>query len=83
MSKNNHSTPTFEQSVEELEHIVKAMEQGDLPLEEALAKFERGIELSRLSQQALTQAQQRVQVLLQKNGEETLAPLADGNSEAE
>lgn len=66
------STPSFEASLAELESIVNEMENGELPLNEALEKFERGIKLSRLSQQALSQAEQKVQILLNEQGEEAL-----------
>ena len=55
--------PTFEQAIKELESLVERMEQGDLPLEESLQAFERGIEISRICQKALDEAEQRVRVL--------------------
>ncbi|WP_189405883.1 exodeoxyribonuclease VII small subunit [Alteromonas halophila] len=71
------SSPSFEESLAELESIVNDMENGDLPLNEALEKFERGISLSRLSQQSLERAQQKVQILLKENGEESLADFSE------
>lgn len=68
-------TPTFEESLSELEAIVNEMETGDLPLHTALEKFERGIKLSRQSQQSLEQAEQKVKILLSEQGQETLTPL--------
>ncbi len=68
-------TPTFEESLSELEAIVNEMENGDLPLHTALEKFERGIKLSRQSQQSLEQAEQKVKILLSEQGQETLTPL--------
>nr|WP_207161343.1 exodeoxyribonuclease VII small subunit [Rhabdochromatium marinum] len=53
----------FEQSLGELEALVERLEQGDLPLEESLATFERGIHLSRHCQKALDEAEQRVRIL--------------------
>lgn len=50
----------------ELETLVARMEAGDLPLEEALRNFERGVQLTRDCQQALQNAQQKVQILTQK-----------------
>jgi len=66
------SAPSFEASLAELEAIVTEMESGELPLNEALEKFERGVKLSRLSQQALAQAEQKVKILLAEQGEQTL-----------
>lgn len=60
-------TPDFEQALHELEGIVERMEKGDLSLEESLQQFERGVNLSRSCQQSLQAAEQKVQILLQKN----------------
>ena len=57
------------------------MEQGDFPLHEALKKFERGIELSRLSQKALVEAEQKVRILTEQNGEATLQNFAADNED--
>ncbi len=67
----------FEESLAELEQLVERMEQGNLPLEEALKLFERGIQLTRASQTALREAEQKVRVLLEKNGEPTFKPFTD------
>ena len=72
----------FEESLAELEDLVEQMEEGDLSLEESLAAFEKGIRLARDCQDALKQAEQRVQVLIAQNGEEQLAPFA-GDDDAE
>lgn len=69
----------FEQALTELEAIVERMEQGDLPLEESLAQFERGITLARDCQHALRQAEQRVERLVQRDGEEQTEPFEDGD----
>lgn len=69
----------FEQSLEELEALVEQMEDGDLSLEESLAAFEKGVRIARECQEALKEAEQRVQVLLQQNGEERLADFANPN----
>ncbi|WP_075610307.1 exodeoxyribonuclease VII small subunit [Alteromonas pelagimontana] len=74
------TAPAFEDSLTELEAIVSEMESGDLPLNVALEKFERGIKLSRLSQQALEQAEQKVKILLNEQDENKLR---DFNSTAE
>lgn len=56
----------------DLEEIVERLETGDLPLEESLAAFERGIVLTRSCQTALKEAEQKVQILLKKAGEPVL-----------
>ena len=75
-SKKTHN---FEQSLGELEALVAAMESGDMSLEESLAAFEQGIRLTRECQQALSLAEQKVQVLLSASGE-TAPFIADDNS---
>lgn len=67
--KNNFN---FEASLNELEKLVDALENGDLSLEQSLQDFERGINLTRACQNALTDAQQKVQILLEKNGQSSL-----------
>jgi len=71
----------FEEALEELESLVEQMEDGDLSLEESLAAFEKGVRIARECQDALKQAEQRVQILLQQNGEERLVPFADDTDE--
>ncbi|MDE2049994.1 MAG: exodeoxyribonuclease VII small subunit [Gammaproteobacteria bacterium] len=61
-------TPEFEQALAELEALVARLERGDLPLDEALKTFERGVELTRNCQDSLKAAQQRVEILLKRNG---------------
>lgn len=67
----------FESALKELESLVEKMEQGDISLEDSLQHFERGIELTRHCQQALQEAEQKVQVLLEKNGRTEIKPLSD------
>ena len=58
------ATVDFEASLAELETLVERLEQGDLPLEQALDHFERGVGLTRQCQGALASAQQKVEQLL-------------------
>lgn len=67
--------PSFEQALEELEQIIGQMEQGEISLEESLKSFERGIHLTRTCQQALRDAEQKVQQLVEKSGVARLEPL--------
>ena len=75
MAKKSTPTPNFEVALAELEKIVKKMEAGEQSLEESLKSFQRGIELTRACQQGLREAEQRVEKLIQKNGEFTTEPL--------
>jgi exodeoxyribonuclease VII small subunit len=65
---------TFEQALAELEALVATMEQGELSLEESLKSFERGVELTRTCQQALQQAEQKIEILTQKSPDAELEP---------
>jgi exodeoxyribonuclease VII small subunit len=69
----------FERALQELEATVERMEKGDLGLEEALHYFERGIELTRACQKALTDAEQKVHMLLERNGGEPEIVPVDGD----
>jgi len=60
---------SFEAAISELENIVHQLESGDLELEQSLTLFERGIELTRLSQSRLQEAEQKVQILMEKQGQ--------------
>lgn len=53
----------FETALAELETLVATMEGGSLPLEQSLAAYRRGVELTRICQERLTQAEQQVKVL--------------------
>jgi exodeoxyribonuclease VII small subunit len=67
--------PNFEKALEKLEEIVEGLESGDLPLEEALKKYEEGIKLARLCNKKLETAQKKVEILLKSGkGKLELAP---------
>jgi len=69
MTKKKDSAFNFEESLASLESLVTAMEDGDLSLEESLQAFEKGIRLTRECQSALQKAEQKVQVLINENGD--------------
>jgi exodeoxyribonuclease VII small subunit len=58
----------LEKALSDLEELVEELESGDLPLEEAMKKFEDGIKLTRSCQTALKDAEQKVEVLLKSAG---------------
>ena len=70
----------FESAMRDLEELVERLEQGELPLEESLAAFERGVMLTRSCQAALKDAEQKVEILLKKAGEPVIE---DFDSDAE
>lgn len=61
--------PAFEKSLAQLETIVQQMDSGELTLEQSLQSFEKGIKLIRQCQESLNSAQERVQELIETNGE--------------
>ena len=66
--------PKFEKDLEKLEEIVGALEEGELPLDEALKRFEEGIKLAKRCEKTLADAEKRIEILT-KN--------ADGKLEAQ
>lgn len=69
---NEESKLDFETAMRELEELVDRLERGDLPLEQSLASFERGVQLTRTCQSALKEAEQKVEILLKKAGEHSV-----------
>jgi len=78
----NSKAPEFEQALAELEGLVERLEQGDLPLDEALKHFERGVALTRHCQACLQAAHQKVEILLKRGGEPAVAPFEPPPEEA-
>ena len=62
----------LETALADLEGLVEELESGDLPLEKAMQKFEKGIKLTRNCQAALKEAEQKVEILLKNAGGEEL-----------
>ena len=69
MARKKTQALDFEAALSELEALVERMEHGDATLEASLQDFERGIELTRACQAALADAEQKVQILLNKDAE--------------
>lgn len=64
MAKQN-----FEKAIKELEEIIQELENGELPLEKAMKKFEEGVQLSKFCTETLDEAERKITVLLQDQGE--------------
>jgi len=77
MAKKKLENLNFEESLDELEQIVEKLEQGDLPLEDAMTMFERGLNLSQHSQSKLKDAEQKIQILMEKSGQSTLEDFSE------
>ena len=76
--KQGHHEPKFEDALAELESVVKRLEEGDIPLEESLAAFERGVSLVRLLHGRLDTVQTRIEELTRgERGDLALGPLED------
>ncbi|WP_070962770.1 exodeoxyribonuclease VII small subunit [Vibrio sonorensis] len=80
MATKKPENMTFEATIEELDTLVEQLEHGDLALDDALKKFERGIALARSGQTKLTDAEQRVAILLNNDDESPLSNF-DASSE--
>jgi exodeoxyribonuclease VII small subunit len=72
----------FEAAMAELETLVERLERGDLPLEESLKAFERGVQLTRSCQSALKEAEQKVEILLKKAGQPVVEEFTVPDAEA-
>lgn len=69
MTENNL---TFEQELQMLEAIVGKLEQGDVPLEEALAQFQKGVALSKKLQETLQNAEDTLTKIINEEGQEVI-----------
>ena len=56
---------TYEQALKQLEQIVQDLENGDMPLEKAIKKFEEGIQLSKYCTEKLDESEKKISILLQ------------------
>ncbi|WP_430612024.1 exodeoxyribonuclease VII small subunit [Enterococcus sp. DIV0876] len=64
------ANPTFEESLQELEQIVTRLEQGDVPLEEALTAFQQGMVLSKQCKDTLSNAEKALTKMMTESNEE-------------
>jgi exodeoxyribonuclease VII small subunit len=60
------SIKDFEAAIAELESVVKKLEEGDLALEQSLALYERGVQLSRFCHARLEEAERRIEILSER-----------------
>lgn len=83
--KKTKATETFEGALEALEQTVAELESGDLGLDEALARFEHGIELARTCRKKLDQAERKIEMLVKRadSVERVPLPLKDDTGEIE
>ncbi len=81
MPKKKTDSPDFEKSLTQLTNLVEKMERGNLTLEESLKHFETGVGLIRECQQALTKAEQKIQILTKENNIDVLKPYHESRSD--
>ncbi|SEC46481.1 exodeoxyribonuclease VII small subunit [Pseudomonas anguilliseptica] len=74
MAARKKATLDFERSLTDLQNLVERLENGELSLEDSLTAFEQGVRLTRDCQTALAQAEQKVQILMERDGELEEAP---------
>lgn len=68
----NSKQPTLEENLTEIAKLIEQMEHGDLTLDQSLSHFERGVQLIKQAQKILQNAEQKVQILIEKSGQTTL-----------
>lgn len=78
MPKSKEVEPTFEALASELESIVARLEAGNLPLDESLTLFQRGMEIAALCSQMLDKAELRIKELVPQNGGDPAVQDFDG-----
>ena len=69
MAKKDKQDFNFESALKNLEQLVSSMENGELSLEDSLKAFEKGIKLTRECQTALKEAEQKIQILINEEGD--------------
>lgn len=77
----NPTIKDFEAALAELEQIVKRLEDGDLPLEDSLQLYERGVHLSRFCHARLEEAERRVEILNERGDLKTAPAALSGDDE--
>ena len=76
--------PKFEKDLEKLEKIVDTLEEGGLPLDDSIKKFEEGIKLAKRCEKALSSAEKKIEVLTKDaQGKVETKPFADDEEEEE
>ncbi len=71
---------SFEDSIETLEKLIEELERGDLPLEEALKKFEEGVKLIKYCNQKLDEAEQKIEIILKDEKELKTVPFEEAKN---
>ncbi len=83
MTKKAEQLPNLETSLEDITKLIENMERGELSLEQSLEHFERGIKLVKHCQKILETAEQKVDVLIQKENKDSLSSYGEDNASDE
>lgn len=67
--KEKNNEVNFEKTMKQLEELANELERGDLPLDKSVAKFEEGMKLSKACIEMLEDAEKKISILLQENGQ--------------
>jgi len=67
--KENEKNVSFEESLESLEEIVKKLESGEIPLDDAIKEFNKAMELAKTCDEKLKNAEETITKLVKENGE--------------
>lgn len=69
---------SFEEALQRLEEVVEQLENGDIPLEQSIELYQEGVLLARHCDQKLKQVQQKIEILIEKDGKNVLQPFEAG-----
>jgi exodeoxyribonuclease VII small subunit len=72
---------SFEEAMDQLEQLVAKLENGDVPLEQAIDLFQEGMKLSHLCSQKLEQVERKIEMLVEENGTMSKKPFTSGMEE--
>ena len=81
MSKEKVEVVSFEEAMDRLEGIVSRLENGDVPLEQAIELFQEGMRLSHMCGQKLEQVERKIEMLVEENGALVKKPFPSDNEE--
>jgi exodeoxyribonuclease VII small subunit len=81
--KDKQPPPTFEEALSRLEDIARQLEDGELPLEKAISLAEEGLKLSELCEKQLTEAEGKIQQLVERMGSFEVEPLSEDTGESD
>ncbi|GAK39916.1 exodeoxyribonuclease VII small subunit [Paenibacillus urinalis] len=77
----NEQELNFEAAMAELEEVVNQLERGDVPLEQAIELFQRGMKLSQMCNQKLEQVERKIEMIVEEDGEFRKQPFGGNEDE--